>query len=1071
MYRGRILAITDAPFAETGYGNQSEKILSELVKRGWEVYHICGNYFPNGKEKIDSEGFMHHKGIKCILNPKIWEGPDNLYPSKEMVKEWFDKLNPDCVWTLNDFYRVCNYIELGNEFIKKWVHWLPVDNNIGDKHWGQLENQLKFFVFLTRFGEEMESPLLPNVMYKTMIYHGINPEEFKPLDKKKVKEGHGFKDMFVMTTVARHQPRKMVYHTANAVYKFMQSHPDSMWVCKANPDDPAMKDEPEMERDLVKLAKSYGVDNRVMFVPMNMPTDQLNDLYNSGDIFITLPGGEGFNIPVAESMMAGVPCIVTNSTSGPELLNGGELGVLVPVETKKYVQRFATLYDIADLDKAIAGLEMAYKDWKTGSKILIEAGMECRRYAIEKFGLQQVASQWEEVFWRIIRYNNPVVWYSHFGRGIGFSAISEALVPELDRMGYDIYAADFSNGSSPITDPYFVKLYDKYLNAKASSNIEDYIAVIVNLMESFEFIPGNMKIGWSFSESTRIRSFFRSKCETVNHIVTSSDFNKEAQKTSNISRPVTIVPPCIDQKLFHYLERPELGSRPFTFLHIGVLQERKNPEQAIDAYVRSFPDDGKTKFIIKSNDFGKPDRLIKKYGDRKDIEFIYTNEVPLSHEELLKLYQRADCYVNVSHGEGIGMPDLEALATGLPVIGSNWDTRGLFLDDEVGWIVKVDHMDKAYKYTFPDDDCGEWAMFNDENIEQILKYVVEHQEEARAKGFKGSARVKEKFTVSRAAKELDELLMNIYASRKPEELVPKIEKEILKPNYERNKKVKISPVTESDRFLVAIPTKDRMESLKRTFNSLMQQSIKNFDIAVVDDTRDDRLRTNVEFNDMIAIFAKMGIPVYMIKGNCTNQADAHNVMLNHAIAKKYKLVFRCDDDVTLDSRTLEILFKEFIKDKECKYAAMGGVMLNPFYPSDVQVVPPDWRNKIEFAGKIDQCVLYAQVVQYPDDVEYRDDIEHLYSSYMYRPELMKSIGGFPSGLSAVGYREETYGLYELYLMGYKLKILPKAIGYHWCESHGGCRSVKGEVALKLYEQDEKIFQNKIAELKKKYGRD
>jgi GT2 family glycosyltransferase len=244
--------------------------------------------------------------------------------------------------------------------------------------------------------------------------------------------------------------------------------------------------------------------------------------------------------------------------------------------------------------------------------------------------------------------------------------------------------------------------------------------------------------------------------------------------------------------------------------------------------------------------------------------------------------------------------------------------------------------------------------------------------------------------------------------------------------------------------------------------------MKDFDIAVVDDTRDDGLRTDKTFNEQIEILKKMSIPVYMIKGNCTNQADAHNLLLKHAVNLKYKLVFRCDDDVTLDSDTLEKLYNEFLKDTKCEYAAMGGVMLNPFFPAEIQKVPEDWKQKIEFAGLINPCLLYAQVMQYPDEVKYRDDIQHLYSSYMYRPELLNSIGGFPSGLSSVGYREETYGIYELYLQGYKLKIVPQAIGYHWNETHGGCRSVQGEVAQKLYERDEQIFQSKIVELQKKY---
>ena len=1070
MFKGRILSVTDAPFAETGYGNQSDKILSELVKRGWEVYHICGNYYPNENEIKDKDGYRMHKGIKCILYPKIWQGMDHLYPDKEFVKDVYDRIHPDCIWTMNDFYRTASYLDLGEEFVNKWVHWLPIDNNTSDDYWAKFENKLHFLVFMTKFGEEYESHLTPDVKYKNTIYLGVNPDEFKPLpDKLKIKDNHGMKNKFVITTVGRHQPRKMIYHTANAVCKFLQKHGDAYWVCKCNPDDGAMREEPENERDLNKLVKSYNVEKQVMFVANNLPTDQMNDLYNTGDIFISLSGGEGFNIPVAEAMMAGVVPIITNSTSGPELLNDGELGVLVSVDTKKFVNAFKTTYDVANLDEAVVGLEYAYDDWKNkNSKILKEAGVDCRKYAIEKFGISTIADQWENVLWKVVRHNNPILWHSHFGRGIGFTAISEAIIPELDRMGYDMYVNDLSSGGSSIVRPYFVDLYHKYLNNKNNIKFEDRIQVICNLMETFEFVKGKMRMGWAFCEGNRVRSYYRAKCEAMNYIISSSEFNKEAQKKSGISPPTIIVPPCINQNDFHYLERPEIGKRPFTFLHIGVIQERKNVGQALAGYVDVFPDNGKTKFIVKSNDFGQVDWLKEMYKNRTDIEFVYTDAVPLSHEELLKLYESADCYVNLSHGEGIGMPDMEALATGLPVVGSNWDTRGVFLDDEVGWMVKLAYMDKAYKYTFPKDDCGEWAHYDGQDYTRILKYVADHPEEAREKGRKGAERIKTKFTVENSAKALDELFMSVYEKSTPEIKSYTIEPLKITPVEEKIEPVKLSPINKGDKILVSIPTKDRTSSLRRLLYSLMQQTMKDFHIIIVDDTRNDELFTDPIFKEQIDALSKMHIPLYMVKGNCTNQADAHNMMLRHAIQNNYKLVFRCDDDVTLNADTLEKLYNEFIKDEKCEYAAMGGILLNPYHPVAEQKITPDWKSKIEFAGKVSACDLHAQVFIYPDDIEYRDDIEHLYSSYMYRPALLNSVGGFPSGLSSVGFREETYGLYELYLQGYKLKIVTKAIGYHWWEPHGGCRSVQGEVAKKQYEKDNRIFASKIAELQKKY---
>ncbi|MEI6297426.1 MAG: hypothetical protein WCO84_07365, partial [bacterium] len=79
-----------------------------------------------------------------------------------------------------------------------------------------------------------------------------------------------------------------------------------------------------------------------------------------------------------------------------------------------------------------------------------------------------------------------------------------------------------------------------------------------------------------------------------------------------------------------------------------------------------------------------------------------------------------------------------------------------------------------------------------------------------------------------------------------------------------------------------------------------------------------------------------------------------------------------------------------------------------------------------------------------------------------------SIGGFPNGLSAVASREETLPLYEMYLQGYKMKIMTKATAYHFHEQTGGCRSVEQDKAESCYSKDEQIFRERIKELDEKY---
>jgi len=288
---------------------------------------------------------------------------------------------------------------------------------------------------------------------------------------------------------------------------------------------------------------------------------------------------------------------------------------------------------------------------------------------------------------------------------------------------------------------------------------------------------------------------------------------------------------------------------------------------------------------------------------------------------------------------------------------------------------------------------------------------------------------------------------------------------ILRPKVIESKKV-----LTGDKVLVSIPTKDRLKPLRKLLESLEKQTFKNWDVVIVDDSKVSDLPGDSGVNEMLNRIYSQGHSWLAVRGVGQNQAVAHNRMLNHALANGYKLMFRVDDDITLEPDFLEKCFAAFLADEQCKLAAVGGIFLSPFAPAETQQIPPNWRELYEFRGKVEPPLLQAQVFVYPDDIEYRDDIDHLYSSYMFRPELVADVGGFPQNLSAMGFREETLPLYELKLKGYRLMFITKAIGYHWNEQDGGLRSVKDTKKRDaMYLSDEAAFQKRLSELKRKYG--
>jgi glycosyltransferase involved in cell wall biosynthesis len=102
-------------------------------------------------------------------------------------------------------------------------------------------------------------------------------------------------------------------------------------------------------------------------------------------------------------------------------------------------------------------------------------------------------------------------------------------------------------------------------------------------------------------------------------------------------------------------------------LFVGALQPRKDPDTAIEAL--SLLGDGDLRLVFAGPDKGgraKAERTAERTGLANRIEF----RGHVSREELASLYRGAACLVFPSRYEGFGLPVLEAMASGTPVVAT-----------------------------------------------------------------------------------------------------------------------------------------------------------------------------------------------------------------------------------------------------------------------------------------------------------------------------------------------------------------------------------------------------------------
>lgn len=131
-------------------------------------------------------------------------------------------------------------------------------------------------------------------------------------------------------------------------------------------------------------------------------------------------------------------------------------------------------------------------------------------------------------------------------------------------------------------------------------------------------------------------------------------------------------PQDISDTVADALKRKLAISRPFV-LYTGGADERKNLPRLIEAYAGLPVQLRKHHQLVFAGRIPEGDiarlKHIARTSGLKDDELLFTGYV--TDEELINLYHLCQLYVFPSWHEGFGLPALEAMACGVPVIGAN----------------------------------------------------------------------------------------------------------------------------------------------------------------------------------------------------------------------------------------------------------------------------------------------------------------------------------------------------------------------------------------------------------------
>lgn len=222
---------------------------------------------------------------------------------------------------------------------------------------------------------------------------------------------------------------------------------------------------------------------------------------------------------------------------------------------------------------------------------------------------------------------------------------------------------------------------------------------------------------------------------------------------------VTVVHPGVDPYVFSSSTPPVAipSTRRYRFLFIGgAATGRKGFDVLLRAYARAFRKSDDVSLVVKDYFYGSVERdVAAAQADpaAPEVVYLYADAGPWM---MPGYYAACDCLVLPYRAEGFGLPVLEAMACGKPVITTGYGAALDFCDPGVAYLVPAREVALPEARVGDFVTCGQpvWAEPDEVELAALLRHVFTHREEAGEKGRQARARVVAGFTWEHTARQV-----------------------------------------------------------------------------------------------------------------------------------------------------------------------------------------------------------------------------------------------------------------------------------------------------------------------------
>lgn len=383
--RMRMFWSSNGVWTNSGYGTYQRDLLARIAQDGWPVAQNAFWVLQGYPITIHFEDLIddRFKGVKMKVYPIMADawGADGMFNHGKDFKADVHFCMQD-VWPLDPGIL---------SQLKNFIPYVPVDKDplppmVGEK--------LKFAYKIISFSKFGHKVLENSGFYSNLILEGTDTEIFRPMDRVMCRTELKIpQNVFIFGMVAANKenpPRKGFQEAIQAFKLFQDKHPEACLLIHTQQPGPG-------GFPIMEFAKHIGVNMRGMLylepyrAIYGSDSKVVAKEMNAINVLLHPSQTEGFGLTVIEAAACGIPAIVTNTTSMPEMIIDGVTGEICKADVRRFTNDLSWV-EAADIDDLYQKMETIYQ--KVTSEPA-KVAVACRQHIINNYDIN---TQYKELW-------------------------------------------------------------------------------------------------------------------------------------------------------------------------------------------------------------------------------------------------------------------------------------------------------------------------------------------------------------------------------------------------------------------------------------------------------------------------------------------------------------------------------------------------------------------------------------------------------------------------------------------------------------------------------------------------